>query len=97
MGMSNSGDRTTVERITIEIPDEAAAQLREAAEHHGRSFEAEVLDRATRDLARERAERIRAMTPKEFIAHIVSVANGADFEPPERWNVPEDREIFGAD
>jgi plasmid stability protein len=31
-----------VERITIEIPDDTAAQLREAAEAHGRTVEEEV-------------------------------------------------------
>jgi plasmid stability protein len=44
----------------------------------------------------EHAARIRAMSSKEFIEHLIATAGGAGLELPER-TVSKGREIFGAD
>ncbi len=44
----------------------------------------------------DKAARIRAMSSKEFIDHLIATAAGANLELPER-TVGNDREIFGAD
>jgi plasmid stability protein len=86
-----------MERFTVEIPDDTAAQLREAAEAHGRTFEEELVQRASRDLANERAARIRAMSGADFVQHLIDTAGGMGMDLPERHNIPEDRDVFGAD
>lgn len=86
--------------ITIRNIDDAIKQgARLAAVRNGRSMEAEIralLERTYRLGADERVERLRAMSGPDFVDHLVSVANGAALELPER-RIDEDGEVFGAD
>lgn len=86
--------------ITIRNIDEATKHgARLEGVRNGRSMEAEIralLERTYRPAQDDRAARIRAMSGAEFVAHLVSVANGATLEAPER-RVDEDRDVFGAD
>lgn len=74
--------------ITIRnVDDEIKRGARLAAARHGRSMEAEIralLERTYRSPEDERAERIRAMSGTEFVAHLVAVANGATLDIPDR-------------
>lgn len=87
--MSNSGDRTTVERITIDVSDEALPLLREVAETHGLSVEEEVRSLVERTYTR-RAE-------DDWVTELIAIAGGVGMDLPERHDLPEDRETFGAD
>ena len=81
------------------VDDAAKHNARLAAAANGRSRQAELRALIERTYARaddERAARIRAMSGKEFIDHLIATAAGADIELPER-TVDSDREIFGAD
>ena len=86
--------------VTIRNIDDAikqSARLRAAA--NGRSLEAELralLIKTYGDEDDERARRIRAMTGREFVDHLVRTANGATLEIPDDF-IDEDRDIFGAD
>ena len=86
--------------LTIRNIDDAVHQsARLEAAKNGRSLEAELRALIERTYALPNdahAARIRAMSSKEFIAHLISTANGADLELPER-TVNLEREIFGAD
>lgn len=86
--------------ITIRNIDEAIKQgARLAAVKNGRSMEAEIrmlLERTYRPAQDDHATRLRAMSGAEFVAHLVTVANGATLEVPER-TIDDDRDIFGAD
>ena len=70
--------------ITVRNIDEAIKQgARLEGIKHGRSMEAEIralLERTYRPARDERTARILAMSPKEFIAHQIATANGADIE-----------------
>lgn len=74
--------------VTIRnIDDEVKRGARLAAAANGRSLEAELRDLLQRTYAKagdERAARIRAMSGKEFVAHLIKTANGVTFELPER-------------
>lgn len=67
--------------VTIRGLDDAVKHnARLAAAANGRSLEAELralLERTYAVQQDERAARIRAMSGKEFVAHLVQVANGA--------------------
>lgn len=86
--------------LTIRNIDDIIHQnARMEAAKNGRSLEAELralLERTYASPSDAHAARIRAMSGREFIAHLVATANGADLELPER-TVDRDREIFGAD
>lgn len=86
--------------VTIRnIDDAVKSNARLAAAKNGRSLEAEIralLERTYRPDSSDRAAKIRAMSGPEFIKHLVSVANGATLEIPER-TIDPDRGIFGAD
>lgn len=86
--------------MTIRNVDDAIKQgARLAGVRNGRSMEAEVLallERTYRPPQDERTLRILAMSPAEFIAHLVATANGAELELPER-TIDADRDVFGAD
>ena len=82
-----------------DVDDVAKHNARVAAAANGHSLQAELRALIERTYARsedERAARIRAMSGKEFIAHLIATAAGANIELPER-TVGNDREIFGAD
>jgi antitoxin FitA len=82
-----------------DVNDAAKHNARLAAAANGRSLQAELKALIERTYARaddERAARIRAMSSKEFIEHLIATAAGAELELPER-TVDTDREIFGAD
>ncbi|MBL0925004.1 MAG: hypothetical protein IBJ12_11140 [Sphingomonadaceae bacterium] len=82
-----------------DVDDTAKRNARLAAAANGRSLQAELkalIERTYTHADNERAARIRAMSGKEFIDHLVRTANGANLELPER-TVDTDREIFGAD
>lgn len=74
--------------ITIRNIDEAIKQgARLEGVKNGRSMEAEIralLERTYRPARDERTARILAMSPREFIEHMVRVADGATLEIPER-------------
>ena len=74
--------------ITIRnVDDEVKRGARMVAATKGCSLEAELRDLLKRTYASagsERAARIRAMTGREFIEHLVKVANGAELIIPER-------------
>ncbi len=74
--------------ITIRNIDDAIKQgARLEGVKNGRSMEAEIralLERTYRPARDERTARILAMSPKEFIAHMVATANGVGLEIPER-------------
>ena len=86
--------------LTIRNIDDAAHHnARKTAAANGRSLEAELralIERTYTPPADEHAVRIRAMSGREFIDHLIATANGAELELPER-TIIEDREIFGAD
>ncbi len=86
--------------LTIRNIDDAIHQnARLVAVRNGRSLEAELralLERTYAPIADERAARIRAMSGKEFVQHLIETANGAELELPER-TVDTGREVFGAD
>ncbi|WP_353204468.1 plasmid stabilization protein [Sphingomonas sp.] len=74
--------------ITIRnVDDEIKRGARLAGVRHGRSMEAEIkalLERTYRSPEDARAERIRAMSGAEFVAHLVAAANGATLDIPDR-------------
>ena len=81
------------------IDDAIHQNARMEAAKNGRSLEAELralLERTYAPPPNEHAARIRAMSGKEFIDHLIATANGADLQLPER-TIDRDREIFGAD
>ena len=86
--------------ITIRNVDDAIKHnARLTAAKNGRSLEAELralLERTYAPAKTDRAARIRAMSGKEFIDHLIAVAGGADLPMWERRTDPV-REIFGAD
>jgi plasmid stability protein len=86
--------------VTIRnLDDTVKHNARLAAAANGRSLEAELralLERTYAHRQDERAARIRAMSGREFVEHLVKVANGAELELPER-TIDPDRNIFGAD
>jgi antitoxin FitA len=86
--------------ITIRnIDDRIKQSARIAAAANGRSLEAELralIERTYRITDHERAARIRAMSSKEFIDHMIATAGGADIELTERTS-DSTREVFGAD
>ncbi len=78
-----------MERITIDVPDDTAAQLREAAEAHGLTPEEEL---------RGLVERTYAMRETDdWVRELIEIAGGVGMDLPERHNFSEDRETFGAD
>jgi plasmid stability protein len=85
--------------LTIRNIDDAAHQFaRLEAAKNGRSLEAELralIERTYAPPGDERAARIRAMTGREFVNHLIKTANGADLKIPER-TIDPDREVFGA-
>lgn len=70
--------------ITVRNIDESIKQgARLEGIKHGRSMEAEIralLERTYRPARDERTARLRALSPKEAIAHLRRIANGADIE-----------------
>lgn len=74
--------------ITIRnVDDEIKRGARLAAIKNGRSMEAEIrglLERTYRSTEDERAARLRAMSGKEAVAHLIAVANGVGLDIPER-------------
>ncbi len=86
--------------VTIRnVDDEIKRGARLAAAANGRSVEAELRDLLRRTYAlpeADRAARIRAMTGREFVDHLIKVANGATLEVPGR-TTDADVGIFGAD
>ena len=74
--------------VTIRnLDDTVKHNARLAAAANGRSLEAELralLERTYSDRQDDRAARIRAMSPREFIDHLAKVANGAELALPER-------------
>ena len=74
--------------VTIRnIDDEIKKGARMVAAASGRSLEAELRDLLRRTYAAaadDRTERIRAMSAREFVEHMVKVANGAELIIPER-------------
>ena len=70
--------------ITIRNIDDAIKQgARLEGVKNGRSMEAEIralLERTYRPARDQRTARILAMSPKEFIDHLVATADGADIE-----------------
>ena len=74
--------------VTIRnIDDEIKRSARIAAAANGRSLEAELRELLRRTYAGpgdERAARLRAMSGKELVAHLITVANGAELAVPER-------------
>lgn len=75
--------------VTIRnIEDEVKRGARLVAAANGRSLEAELRDLLRRTYAgagNDRAARIRAMSPREAIEHLVAVAGGVGLDLPE-WN-----------
>ena len=86
--------------VTIRnLDDKVKHNARLAAAANGRSLEAELralLERTYASGQDEHAAHIRAMSGKEFVAHLIKVANGAELELPKRTVDPH-RDIFGAD
>ena len=86
--------------LTIRNIDEAIHQnARMQAAKNGRSLEAELralLERTYAPPNDSHAARIRAMSGREFVQHLIATANGANLELPER-RVDRGDEIFGAD
>lgn len=81
------------------IDDAIKQNARMAAAANGRSLEAEIralLERTYASVDNDRAARIRAMSSRDFIAHLIETAGGAELELPDR-TIDSDREIFGAD
>lgn len=74
--------------VTIRNLDDAVKHnARLAAAANGRSLEAELralLERTYTGERDDRAARIRAMSGREFVAHLAKVANGAELIIPER-------------
>lgn len=74
--------------VTIRnIDDEVKRGARIVAAANGRSLEAELRDLLRRTYAAagdERTARLRAMSAKEAIEHLVSVAGGVGLDIPER-------------
>ncbi len=90
--------------ITIRNVDDAIKQgARLAGAKNGHSMEAEIrelLKRTYGPIRDDRATRIQAMSSKEFVAHLVAVANGAGegvFDHIPRGRIDPDRDVFGAD
>ena len=86
--------------LTIRNIDDAIHQnARLEAAKNGRSLEAELralLERTYAPPDDAHAARIRAMSGRQFIEHLIATANGADLQLPER-TVESNREVFGAD
>lgn len=86
--------------LTIRNIDQVIHQnARLEAAKNGRSLEAELralLERTYAPTNDAHAARIRAMSGREFVNHLIAAANGADLQLPERTVGPK-REIFGAD
>ena len=86
--------------VTIRSVDDAVKQsARLAAARNGRSLEAELRALLVKTYGSgddERARRIRAMSGREFVDHLIKTANGATLEIPED-TIDEDRDVFGAD
>ena len=74
--------------VTIRnIEDEIKRGARLAAAANGRSVEAELRDLLRRTYAAggdERTARLRAMTGKEAVAHLIALAGGVGLDIPER-------------
>jgi antitoxin FitA len=74
--------------VTIRnVDDEIKRSARLAAAANGRSLEAELRELLRRTYAGgrdERAARLRAMSGKELVAHLIAVANGAELTIPPR-------------
>ena len=86
--------------ITIRNIDDAVKQgARLEGVRNGRSMEAEIralLERTYRPAHDERTARILAMSPAEFIDHLINTANGVGLDIPEDAADPE-QALFGAD
>lgn len=74
--------------ITIRnVDDQIKKGARLVAAANGRSLEAELRDLLRRTYAAaadERTARLRAMSGKEAVAHLIAVANGVGLEIPDR-------------
>ncbi len=74
--------------VTIRNVDDAVKHgARLVAAGNGRSLEAELralLKRTYGPAIDDRAARLRAMSGKELVAHLIMVANGAELEVPPR-------------
>ncbi len=74
--------------VTIRnIADDIKNAARLAAAKNGRSMEAELrslLERTYAPQKPDRAARIRAMSGRELVDHLIKVANGAELELPTR-------------
>ena len=82
-----------------DVDDTAKRNAKLAAAANGRSLQAEIKALIERTYAQndsDRAARIRAMSSKEFIAHMVATAAGVDIELPQR-TTNRRKEVFGAD
>jgi antitoxin FitA len=81
--------------ITIRnINEEIKKGARLAAAANGRSVEAELralLEKTYAPAIDERTAKIRAMSSKEFIQHLIKTANGADIE---QYIPPRESEDF---
>jgi plasmid stability protein len=90
----------TMGSITIRnLSDGVKESARVIAAQNGRSLEAEIrtlLERTYGAELSDRAKRLRAMTNKELVDHLIAVAGGAGIDLPER-TIGAEREIFGAD
>lgn len=73
--------------LTVRNVDEEVKQgARLAGARNGRSMEAEIralLDRTYAAPVDDRVARIRAMSPREAIAHLVEIAGGVGLDIPE--------------
>lgn len=74
--------------VTIRnVEDEVKKGARLVAAANGRSLEAELRDLLRRTYAgagNERAARLRAMSGKEAVAHLIQLAGGVGLDIPER-------------
>ncbi|MBS3930699.1 MAG: hypothetical protein KGZ65_05635 [Sphingomonadales bacterium] len=86
--------------VTIRSIDDAIKHsARLAAARNGRSLEAELralLVKTYGNAEDDHTRRIRAMSGREFVDHLIKTANGATLELPDD-TIDEERDIFGAD
>ena len=89
--------------VTIRNIDDTIKQsARLAAAKNGRSLEAELrslLERTYAPASNDRAAKIRAMSGKEFVSHLIAITRpGFDADPfASERTIDPDRELFGAD
>ena len=74
--------------VTIRnVDDEIKKGARLVAAANGRSLEAELRDllrRTYKSPESDRVARLRAMSPREAIAHLIEIAGGVGLDVPER-------------